>query len=477
MSGLPFRFIGHPMVDVGVATLCAAADVDDPANLTSNAIEKFVQELVEIYLDPVMSGFLGRIVFANARFANPAQVKPAFDEKRRAILSDLVGLWKPGVTASRYEQSAFEGEQCVFSGDPATVRVSRMYIPLTTDESKINFVPEGVPLMPVSGWSLLALLAMPMGGLTSRGKMWIVHSYDNLATLHFARSNLARNRQDFQIAGLSKRPNYRFARTYLLRDLLTVRNYNSRYPLTTYLFTSSGKESKVEINHLSSPVLRFVSLARRQIPTEWERIVQRAEHLSATQEESEGKIIYNERNYLYEDLFSLPADAHRFLRLYILRTPFTGKPTGEAKNDPRYTYSLIDEADLVSWELTALFLEEVMAMDKERIEAIKQVADRVADYIQNHDQRLFRQLFNVRKETEFRLALLKADKDAHPPLFTLDEYILAFFTTTDQDTLRSDWSLARDLMIIRIIEKLYESGQTEIARQIIVEDDAVIEVD
>lgn len=467
MSELPIRFIGHPMIDVGVATLCAAAEVNDPNKLTQAAIDDFTMDLVELYLNPAMAGFLSYVVFANARFANPAQLKPEFAEKRRAILSELVSLWKPDVTKSSYEVLASEGELCAFSGDMAKVRVSRMYIPLTTDEKNINFVPEGVPLTPISGWCLLALMSMPLGGLASKGKMWIVHSHDQALTLHFAKTNLERNRSDFQMEGLSKRPNYKFARTYLLRDLVqahALKTTRSRYPLNAYLFTSSGQKSDIDITHLPSPIIRFVRLANREDPAAWEKIVRRAEHLNAAPENKEGRITYSERNYFYEELFDLPAKAHSFLRRYLLRTPLNGKPSGEGKNDPRFAYSFVAEADLISWPLTTLFLREVMGMNIERIEAIKTLSDRIAHYIQTQDERLFREIFNARNEYHMRLTLIKADKRANAPLFTLDEFVLAFFTDTDRETLRSDWMLARDLMVIRIIEKLHEFGRLEIAQ-------------
>jgi CRISPR-associated protein Cst1 len=474
MPGLPFRFVGHPMVDVGVATLCAAAGVNDPRDLTPEAVEAFGGELIDLYLNPAMAGFLGYVVFANARFANPAQLKPEYDSKRRAILVDLMNQWKPDVLPSVNEDAAAPGEECIFSGDPAKIRVSRMYIPLTTDEKNINFVPEGVPRMPVAGWCLLALLAMPMGGLASMGKMWIVHSYDPEATLYFAKRNLERNRNDFQMQGLSKRPNYKFARTHLLRDLSEAQKYTSgkrdRYPLTAYLFTSSGQKSDIEITHLPSRVIRFVRSAKRQVPEAWDHIVRRAERLNAVPENKDGAIVHTERNYFYEDLFDLPASAHAFLRRYLLRTPLAGKPSGDAKNDPRFTYSFIDEANLVSWPLTELFLLEVMNMDKERIEAIKAVAERLAEYIHKIDERLFKELFNARGEYQFRLALLKADKRAAAPLFTLDEFVLAFFNETDQETLRLDWMLARDLMMIHIIDHLYRLGAIDIAQNAVIEE-------
>lgn len=464
---LMFRFVGHPFVDVGVATLCAAAGVTDPAALTVQAVEDFVEELSALYLNPVMSGYLGYVVFANARFANPAQLKPQFDEQRRAKLMDVLTLWKPGAAPSLYEAAAAEDERCVFSGDQATVRVSRMYVPLTTDESNINFVPEGVPMLAVAGWCLMALLAMPMGGLASKGKMWIVHSVNPTGTLHFARLNLQRNRSDFQMQGLAKRPNYKFARTYLIRDLVEVTNFQQSvdYPLTTYLFTSSGQKSEVTIDHLTSPVLRFVRQARRQLPDAWNRIVQRAERANTDATVEDGVVTYNERNYFYEDLFSLPAGAHRFLDRYLLRQALRGKPTGDAKNDPRYTYSAVEESDLVSWSLTELFLREVMGMEKQRIEAIKAISDRIAQYILNQDSRLFKQLFYARTGDHFRQALLKADSSAIEPIFGFDDYILAFFTDNEQGMLRFDWYLARDLMMVRVIEALHQANQVEIARQ------------
>lgn len=467
MAELPIRFINHPMIDVGVATLCAAAGVDDPSQLTAEAIERFTKEVVETYLNRAMSSFLTMVVFANARFANPAQLKPEFDEKRRTILTEAMSLWKHDAPASQYEEAATQDERCAFSGDRAKVRVSRIYIPMTTDEKNLNFVPEGVPRLPIAGWCLLAMMLMPMGGLASKGRLWIVHSPDPKATIYFAKRNLERNRADFQNESLSKRPNYRFARTYLLRDLSEAYGYKlnfTRYPLTAYHFTSNGQSSDVEIIHLSSPALRFIREANRVAPDAWRRVVRRADRLNTEIEDKEGAIAYNDRNHFYEDLFDLPQNAPVFLRRYLMRNPIKGKPTGDAKNDPRYGYSFVEEADLISWPLTSLFLKEIMQMDKDRIETIKVMADRLAHYIHTQDQRVLKAIFTARNDYQFRMVLVQTLNKADATLFTLDEFVLAFFTDTDRDTLRFDWMLARDLMIIRILEKLYESGQSSIAK-------------
>lgn len=246
---------------------------------------------------------------------------------------------------------------------------------------------------------------------------------------------------------------------------------------TCYLYTSKSKSIKTELDiyYLPANVIQFVRLALREVPDAWVKISRRAENLNDKSEIKDKNIVYNERNHFYEDLFDLPANAHSFLKRYLLRTPLKGKPSGEAKNDPRYTYSMIDEGDLVSWTLTELFLTEVMEMEAERIEIIRVIGDRIAEYIAK-DERLFGRLFYAKSGDHFRTALIKADRDAvnigMEPLFKYDEYILAFFTDRDKAMTRFDWYLARDLLMVRVIEQMYQRGRMDIVKNAADEDAA-----
>jgi CRISPR-associated protein Cst1 len=173
------------------------------------------------------------------------------------------------------------------------------------------------------------------------------------------------------------------------------------------------------------------------------------------------------RNVLFEDLFDLPRDARRFLRTYILRMPRVQK----SKDDPRAGYRLLDDLDLVSWPLTTLFLKEVMNVDETRIEAIRVMADRLADYIDEQgDQRLFKTLLyggsRGQDYQELRTRLIRADYDqiaSQEPLFTLDQFVAVFENSDSQYT----WMLARDLLLIRIIERLHERGKIGQFREVI----------
>lgn len=476
-----FRYTGHPFVDVGVATLVAYAGVSKPDQLTERHVDDFTTRIVDWYMNPMMAGYLSYVVFANARFANPAQINnPKFDDQRRASLSELLNLWRwqPGNPLPAKEEPADEGELCVFSGDPAVIRASRVLIPMTTDETNINFVPEGRPKLPIAGWCVLALLAMPLGSLNSNGKLWLVHSTDPQTLQHFAAINLDRNRKAFQMSGLEKLPNYRFARTHLIKDLIITQESQHYFvrnaPLTAYLFTSSGQKSEVEIVHLPSNIIEFVTYAIRHYEPAWIAIEKRAWALQDKEAEVEdGKLAYSDRNYFYEDLFELPYGAGKFLRTYLLRRRLAGKPSGKQKADPRYEYSFIKDREAISWELTEYFLEKVMNMDKERIEAIRNLGDRLADYIQRHDSRLFKKLFLARNDYQLRLELLRAANSATGQLLPYDEFITVFFID-DGETAKPDWYFARDLLMVRIIEGLHQTDWIESHKDVVDDVDATL---
>lgn len=458
------RYTGHPFVDVGVATITVFADATSPAELREDHIEDFTQEIERIYMTPAMSGYLSYVVFANSRFANPAQINnPQYDGVRREILREFLTLWKwkVGDPLPYREEPADEGEQCAFSGDPAVIRVSKLHVPMISDETSINFVPEGRPKLPIAGWCVLALLAMPLGGLSSNGKMWLVHSYDPQTLQLFAAKNLERNFATFQIQSLKKLPNYKFAKTHLMVDLVDAQKFVTRTTsLTAYLFTSGGQRPEITIFQLPSNIVSFILLAKNRLPDAWQAVVNRAWAMQDNMLEDDGKIIYQERNFFYEDLFSLPQDAATFLRRYLLREPRRGKPAGEQKLDPRYTYSYVREKEAISWELTELFLERVMNMDKDRIRDIRDLADNLADYILSQDERLFVRLFRARNDYQMRLELLRAANSAKTNLMPYDQFINVFFID-EGETVKPDWYLARDLLMVRIIERLHETNWIE----------------
>lgn len=100
-------------------------------------------------------------------------------------------------------------------------------------------------------------------------------------------------------------------------------------------------------------------------------------------------------------------------------------------------------------------------MDKARIEEIRKMGDGLAEYINSqNDRRFFRSFFTESRYGYFRTALIKANlahvRRGNPPIITLDPYVQIF--EEGDEVARPDWQLARDLVLIRMVEQLYRLG-------------------
>jgi len=259
--------------------------------------------------------------------------------------------------------------------------------------------------------------------------------------------------------------------------------------ITAYHLTNFGTNADIDVYHLPLSLIEFAYIAETAkykdawgsiVSKSWEVEKLKKQKKNSPQTGKQKRPRISRRNHLYEDLFDLPDNARRFLRVYFLRLPLkhfspqkiilppedanravkkkTTKPS--VASDPRENYSVRDEADMVSWDLTSLFLRKVMNMDKVRIDSIRQLADRLTEHVQHQDVKLFTKIFNARRYKDLSLDLLKASKESvkagKDPLFTFNQFVEIF--EESEDTPRMDWSLARDLILIRMIEQLHTSG-------------------
>lgn len=111
-------------------------------------------------------------------------------------------------------------------------------------------------------------------------------------------------------------------------------------------------------------------------------------------------------------------------------------------------------------------------MEKERVEQIRQLGDALADYVAGqNDRRFFRDFFTTSRYDYFRSALIKANltyvRSGKPPFITLDPYIAVF--EEGDGVAQTDWRLARDLVLIRMIEQLYQRGWFQSNAEVLVE--------
>ncbi len=467
-------YTGHPLVDVGIATIAAFAEKPDPRLLTETDLNRIADFMTRQYiLDPLKS-------FLTVAFPNSGFTQPAFDrtpEKRAEYANRILRGYRAEVP--RLE------ERCVFTGKPAIGiafsdkippgRAFRQHIPLLTGEGTINFFPWGDAGLPVSGEAILAIQAFPLGCAKCGGRLLAVHSDNPDLIYDFAWEFLQENRRALQLAqqaGSKKMPEARSSpKTLLIETLLKVeqrrRDEVSEHrpcSVTAYHLSNLGASPSLDIYYLPLELIEFLrEILSPDYKSEWEAITRRAwwssrpdRHKRKRQEGENNQDTPPKRNMVYEDLFLLPQNAHEFVRRHFLRIPDRNRSEG----DPRRTYSLRGEADLVSWKITELFLRRVMNMDKERIQQIRELGDRLADYVSQQNDRAFFTAFFQHRYDRFRAALIKANlahiRHGNAPLITLDPYIAIFEEGNEMPA--SDWRLARDLVLIRMIEQLYHKG-------------------
>jgi CRISPR-associated protein Cst1 len=457
------HYTGHPLIDVGVAVITAYADKTNPTDVTEDDLAKIATYIQREYGKNPMKAFLS-VIFPNSGFTQPAFDKQP--EKRAAYAHSVLLGWR--------SETPVLDERCVFFDIPAISRVYRETVPLVGAESGYNFYAEGASGLPVSGLALLAIQAFPLGGVKCSGRVLIMHAEDPELTYYFASQALRANRAYLNLAAqAAKYDDAKYPRTQIIERLVQAeveRQDRDVGSVTAYHLTNYGTNAAVEIYYLPLQIMRFLSYATdATYRSAWQRLVGQAWEGNVAEPERDVFDLPARRNVLYEDLFALPQDARRFLRTYILRTPHVQKL--RTKDDPRGTYSLLTQSDFVSWPLTSLFLKEVMNVDETRIEAIRTMADQLADYVDEHgDQRLFRTLLyggsRGQDYQELRTRLIRADYDQiarHEPLFTLDQFVAVFENSNSQYT----WVLARDLLLIRIIERLHERGKIAQFREVI----------
>jgi CRISPR-associated protein Cst1 len=462
--GLNLDYTGHPFYDVGLATLTAFARKHHPSELEPADLQAAAEYMQHNYTVNPLKSFL-TVAFPNSGFTQPAYEKQpekrhlyaravlfAFDAEPAAEVDPLSGL--PAANA-RYD----------VKGELPPGRAYRQHVPLLTGEDVINFFPYGDAGLPLSGLTMLAVQALPLGCAKVAGRLLAVHSDSPGLLLFFARTFLKTNLQNVQVAQANNDSKLPETSSYnprtLLIDLLLQAEQESQnrnaadepLSLTAYHFTNSGQDADLQIYPLPLEVGAFLRAALRPAYREqWQALIRRGWQLSLR---SGDQPRYNR---LYEDLFSLPENAATFIRRYFLRRPAT-RPRDKA--DPTAQYDTRREADLISWSLTELFLKKVMMMDENRIASIRSLGDSLAQYIlRTNDRAFFNDFWMGRSYGEVRAALIRASqrevRAGRPPLVSLDQFLAVF--EQYEGTPAADWRLGRDLVLIRLLEGLYQQG-------------------
>lgn len=472
------KYSGHPLIDVGVATIVAFSNKDSPDQITQNDLEAMAKYMIENYTINPLRSYL-TVAFPNSGFTQPAYFQQL--EKQQKYAENVL-------FAFRSDAPSLD-QKDIFLGLPVTAipldvegkispgRAYRQHIPLLTGEDIINFHPYGEAGIMVSGLALFSIQALPLGCAKCGGKLLAVHSDNDEIMLYFSKKFLEFNRRKISLAQQAgeskmKEPHLKH-RSLLIEYLLdaikiqkATINDEEPFSITAYHLSNAGQGASLEIYHLPS---QFILYLREMLSASnlknWQKIVQHAWELpqkKRTQKETISEFTPS-RNWLYEDLFQVSGNvaqyAPRFIRTYFLRTALNYARKDET--DPRGKYSLQNEASLISWKLVESFLWRILNMQKERIEYMRSMGDALANYVkEQNDRRFFRDFYVENRYSNLRNALIKANTDhtrrGNEPFLTFDIFLAVF--EDGEELARVDWRLARDLVLIRMVEQLYNNG-------------------
>lgn len=468
------KYTGHPFVDVGLATITAFANKDSPEKLNEADLEAIASYMAEQYTQNPMRSYL-TVAFPNSGFTQPAFFN---QPDKQEIYKQRVLTAFRAATPRLEEVDTFLGLPVAdvaldVYGNLPPGRTFRQHIPLLTAEDVINFHPYGEAGIPISGEALLAIQALPLGSAKCAGRLFFVHSDNAEIMLDFAATFLMENRRAIQLAqaaGESKMPEPHLKhRTLLVNKLLEAlrkqsqhRNAEQPFSVTAYHLTNSGQGVDLNIYHFPNQIILYLrEMLGADYSQAWGALVRRAWEITKAKR-GESTVPEPARNYLYEDLFAVADDvsrsAPRFIRTYFMRQAFR---FANEKFDPRGSYSIHQETALVSWKLTETFLRRILNMEKERIAQIRNLGDALAAYVQKqNDKRFFRNFYVAGRYDYLRNDLIKANtehvKRGNPPFLTLDGYLSVF--EEGEELARVDWRLARDLVLIRMVEQLHANG-------------------
>ena len=426
---LKISITGNPFIDSGSYALSLRLN-KKISEITIDDLKSEAEKISKLYTSKSWKSNL-HTIFPNSILVNSASTnKSNLKELYLSKLNDLIDSIEPVADNGSCMGCGIRNANNVFGRDA---------IPLSGSKSLMNYFPSANSGADYCSLCALLIQFSPLIMYGCGGKKILLQSDSENVMKLWAEKSINNIDSQFSSGQFSGCYNRGITRPYnAIFDIISQvissgRRWKRENPsLNFYYFTNYGSSPDLDIYTLPHGVFTFLT----EIPSDdwnnWNFIVKKAYNYVKWDKVESNEDYKNNPNTVYNNLL-------------------------EGKSILRSFYSTKFKKTYCSWKLVESYLMEVKNMDKKRIEVIKDVGDRLADYIKDNDSlKTLTSLENASNYNNFRNILRKILKNKinngdEDLLFTFDEYVENLFPEGNMT-----WRETQDLLLFRIYENLHD---------------------
>ncbi|NJE26637.1 type I-B CRISPR-associated protein Cas8b1/Cst1 [Thermococcus sp. MV5] len=431
------EWTGHPFVDAGLVAILLIANKNKPEELTMEDIEKAIDFVAELYATKEWSSkYLHAMIFPNSGIlmANPSMAKKrtpkAIAENLRNLFDEIRKIGKGSST-------------CLICGKRPVYTKKEVYLsvfPLLGTGGVPNYFHSANPRgADICAHCIFLTQFVPLASY-KLSRVLVIHAYPYELMLELSKEALEdvkRRKLASEARGFKRPENFLF---HLIGEITRRIERDEHWEdasVTLYYFVCNNQRQELDVIHIPTPALRFVAYANLVDYIGWKRIVAMGWRSQPKEEQFEEFERSGRPNEVYAKLLNNESILPYFY---------------DSKNRKANT----------SWRLLAFYCSEVLGLDKEALEFIKSVGDRIVESLKklpnNKLRRRVRELEGAERLYQFEAFFVRLEKDrqelgVEKPLMTFDEF--ARILTAYGEDINVSWKTVRNLLLFRIYEKLH----------------------
>jgi CRISPR-associated protein Cst1 len=429
-EGTIYKFTGNPFVDAGIWALGQWIG-KEPEELNEEDLKIAAEDIFDMVYsnDKWYRSIIHGMVFPNGKFSNPGDFKKPLNERKKKAMEHFNGLI--GEITPLGDRGS-----CIACGRRNIKRrFFKSEIPLTGSGKMLNYFSFASDGADYCSTCAFAVQFSPLL-MYKCGDLLLLHS-DSRSLMKIWSKRIIHELKSEKLSGCFDEgyKNVKNAFFHIIGfviDEMEIRGLShGGTSITFYHFKNFNQGANLDIYYFPVNVYNFLTdISKHENYDDWLRIVRKGyRHVNWEKVKEEGDY-KNNPNLVYNNLL-------------------------EGKSIIGFFIDRKNKEAIGGWDLLSNYLEEVRNMDEKRINAIKEVADKLAEYIETADD--MKTLKKLETATNYRnyrnilrIIVKKRIENAIPdPLFTFDNYVNYLFPEGNLT-----WRETQDLILFRIYEKL-----------------------